>query len=185
KVPILYTSVLLRDWRAWQKLGIGGVSAPGSYHALAMLDFPVSFGGFRFSRAPEEPIVVHMEHFATRPDAGPTRREQYRAGRHALLATPFEAIEREIRRQLAGMLGGGGFDPARDIAAITVNRWAHGYAYWYDVVGDPAYEPGSYPNEIGRQRFGRIAVANSDAAGRATLDAAIDEAKRAVGELTG
>ncbi len=185
KAPILYTSVLLRDWRAWKKLGLGAVSAPGSYHSVAMLDFPVSLGGYAFSRDPDQPIVVHMERFATRPDAGATPREQYRAGRHELLSTPYENIEREIRSQLAGTLGGGGFDPARDIAAITVNRWAHGYAYWHNPLVDPKYADGQYPHEVGRQRFGRIAIANSDAAGRAVINAAIDEAHRAVGELTG
>ena len=185
KVPILYTSVLLRDWKAWKKLGLGAVSAPGSYHAVSMLDFPVSFGGYEFSHGPDEPIVVHMERFATKAEAGVPPREQHLAGRRELLGTSFETMEREIRSQLAGTLSGGGFDPARDIAGITVNRWAHGYAYWGNTFADPEYEDGQRPPEIGRQRFGRIAIANSDAAGRAIIHAAIDQAHRAVGELTG
>jgi len=185
KVPILYTSVLLRDWKAWKELGLAAVAAPGSYHAISILDFPVSLGGYAFSSGPDEPIVVHMERFATKSDAGHTPREQYRAGRYEMLSTPFETIEREIRSQLAGTLGAGGFDPARDIAAITVNRWAHGYAYWPNPFSDPHYEKGRTPHEIGRQRFGRIAIANSDAGGRAVIDAAIDQAYRAVAELTG
>ncbi|MCH8084124.1 MAG: hypothetical protein IH885_07795, partial [Myxococcales bacterium] len=80
---------------------------------------------------------------------------------------------------------GGGFDPARDIAAITVNRWAHGYASWPNQFTDPHYEDGQYPHHIGRKRFGRIAIANSDAASSAIIHAAIDQAHRAVGELTG
>jgi len=184
KVPILYTSVLLRDWKAWKKLGLAGVSSPGSYHFIAFLDFPVSLGGYEYSHGSDEPIVVHMERFATKQDAGPTPREQYRAGRYELLETSFETMEREIRTQLAGMLDSGGFDPARDIAAITVNRWAHGYAYWPNPLTDPVYAEGQAPCEIGRQRFGRIAIANSDAASRALIDAAIDQAYRAVGELT-
>ncbi len=185
KVPMLYTNVLLRDWKAWKKLGLAAVAAPGSYHAISILDFPVSLGGYEFSHGPDEPIVVHMERFATKTDAGSTPSEQYRAGRRELMSTSFEAIEREIRSQLAGTLSGGGFDPSRDIAAITVNRWAHGYAYWPNPFTDPHYEDGQYPHEIGRQRFGRIAIANSDAAARAIIDAAIDQAHRAVGELTG
>ncbi len=185
KVPILYTNVLLRDWKAWKQLGLAAVAAPGSYHAVAMLDFPVSLGGYEFAHGPEDPIVVHMERFATRADIGATPAEQYRAGRLELLATPFEVMEREIRTQLAGTLGGGGFDPARDIAAITVNRWSHGYSYWPNPFTDPKYADGEHPYEIGRQRFGRIAIANSDAAGRPIMDAAIDQAYRAVGELSG
>ena len=84
-----------------------------------------------------------------------------------------------------GTLSGGGFDPARDIAGITVNRWSHGYSYWPNPFTDPKYEDGQYPFEIGRKRFGRIAIANSDAAGRPIMDAAIDQAYRAIGELTG
>jgi spermidine dehydrogenase len=185
KVPILYTNVLLRDWKAWKKLGLAAVSAPGSYHAISILDFPVSIGGYKFAQSPEDPIVVHMERFATKTDAGPTPAEQYRAGRLELLATPFDVMEREIRIQLAGTLSGGGFDPARDIAGITVNRWSHGYSYWPNPFTDPKYEDGQYPFEIGRKRFGRIAIANSDAAGRPIMDAAIDQAYRAIGELTG
>jgi spermidine dehydrogenase len=185
KVPILYTNVLLRDWKAWKKLGLAAVTAPGSYHALSILDFPMSFGGYEFSHSPDEPIVVHMERFASKRDAGLAPREQHRVGRHELLRTSFETMEREIRSQLAGTLAGGGFDPARDISAITVNRWAHGYASWPNQFADPHYADGQYPHEIGRQRFGRIAIANSDAASSAIIDAAIDQAHRAVGELTG
>jgi spermidine dehydrogenase len=185
KTPILYTNVLLRDWKAWKKLGLAAVAAPGSYHAVSILDFPVSLGGYAFAQSPEDPILVHMERFATRSDIGRTPAEQYRAGRLELLATPFEVMEREIRSQLAGTLGGGGFDPARDIAGITVNRWSHGYSYWPNPFTDPQYEDGQYPHQIGRKTFGRIAIANSDAGARPVIHAAIDQAYRAVGELTG
>ena len=97
----------------------------------------MSFGGYEFSHGPDEPIVVHMERFASKRDAGLAPREQHRVGRHELLRTSFETMEREIRSQLGGMLAGGGFDPARDIAAITVNRWAHGYASWPNQFADP------------------------------------------------
>ena len=185
KVPILYTNVLLRNWKAWKKLGLGAVSAPGSYHALAILDFPVSFGGYQFSQSPDDPIVVHMEHFASKREPGLAPRDQHRLGRRELMGTSFETMEREIRTQLAGTLAGGGFDPANDIAAITVNRWAHGYSYWPNWFTDPHYEEGQYPHDIGRKRVGRIAIANSDSASSAIIHAAIDQAYRAVGELTG
>jgi spermidine dehydrogenase len=181
--PILYSSVLLRNWRAWKNLEIGALSAPGSYHANAIIDFPVSLGGYEFSAGPDEPIIVHMERFGKVKDAGLSAREQYKAERHNLLATPFEEIERQIRLQLAGSLGAGGFDPAADIEAITVNRWAHGYAYFNNPLFDPQHAPGKAPHEIGRRRFGSIVIANSDSGARATLDAAIDQAHRAIAEL--
>ena len=77
--------------------------------------------------------------------------------------TPFSTFEREIRDQLGRTLGGGGFDPAVDITAITVNRWPHGYApEWNPLWTEPLPEA-ELPNVIGRARFGRIAIANSDA----------------------
>ena len=82
-------------------------------------------------------------------------------------------------------LAEGGFDPAREIEAITVNRWAHGYAYWYSPLFDPDFADDEYPNIVGRKRRGRIAIANSDAGARPTIDCAIDQAHRAIGDLAG
>jgi spermidine dehydrogenase len=183
KSPILYSTVLLRNWRAWKELGVAAVSAPGSYHGNALLDFPVSLGKVRFSGGPDEPIAVHMERFGKAKQPGLSPRDQHRAVRGELLTTPFEHIEREIRTQLTGMLAPGGFDPVRDIEAITVNRWAHGYAYMYNGLFDSF--DGELPHVVGRARFGRIAVANSDAGARASVDAAISQAHRAVSELSG
>jgi spermidine dehydrogenase len=81
------------------------------------------------------------------------------------------------------MLAGGGFDPARDILAITVNRWPHGYSYGRDALHDPEWPEGQAPHEIGRQQFGRIAIASADASGSSLIDDAIDQAHRAVTEL--
>jgi spermidine dehydrogenase len=187
KTPILYTNVALRNWRAWEKLGIGAVSAPNGYHVNAMLDFPVSLGGYRFSGSPDDPIIVQMQRFPHRNNEGLGRREQFRLGRHELLSTPYETIERHVRRQLTDILAGGGFDPARDIQGITVNRWAHGYAYGYDWLEEPYYDNWDderYPHVRARKPFGRIAIANSDAGASASLDSAVAQAYRAVGELT-
>ena len=100
-----------------------------------------------------------------------------------MFATSFETIERETRTQLAGMLSGGGFDPARDIEAITVNRWAHGYSGWYSPLSDPEYEPDTYPHVMWRKPFGGIAIANADAGANSSIETAIDQAHRAIGEL--
>jgi spermidine dehydrogenase len=100
-----------------------------------------------------------------------------------LLATPFATFERNIREQLARTLGDGGFDPARDIEAITVNRWPHGYSAEFNPLFEPVLPPEQQPHVIARARFGRIAIANSDAGASAYTDSAIDQAHRAVGEL--
>lgn len=181
KTPLVYTNVLLRNWQPWKKLGIHTVHCPGTYHRLAMLDFPVSLGSVKFSASPDEPIVVHMNRVPNKP--GLTERDQNRAGRGEMLTTSFESIERDIRTHLAGMLGSEGFDPAHDIEAITVNRWPHGYSWWNNPLMEPHFKEDEIPFIVGRQRFGRIAIANADAGGQAYVDGAIDQAHRAVEDL--
>ena len=181
KVPMMYNNILVRRWTAFQKLGVSGINAPGMYHTNTGLDPGTTIGGYRGVTTPEEPIVVRMVRNPNKP--GLPRREQHRAGQKELLSMTFEQFELEIRRQLARMLSGGGFDPAADIVGITVNRWPYGYAYTYDTLGDPDMPPERRPHVIGRQRFGRIAIANSDAGAAAFTNQAIDEAHRAVEEL--
>ena len=181
KVPYLYTHVLIRNWTSFVNLKVHEIAAPGSYHTWVALDFPVSIGSYSFPSRPDEPMVLFLMRSPCRP--GLDARSQHRAGRLELLATPFADIERRIREQLARMLSAGGFDAARDIEAITVNRWSHGYAYSYNSLFDPEWPKGRAPHEIGRQRFGRIAIANADAGANALTNVAIDEASRAVEEL--
>jgi spermidine dehydrogenase len=182
KVPLLYTNVLFSNSTSFQKLKANAIYAPGGYHTYVNLDLPVSIGEYRCPRAPEEPAVVHMSKAPCR--AGRPAREQNVAGRIELYNTTFETMERKIRQQLARTLGPGGFDPARDILAITVNRWPHGYAYEYSSLWDKfVLEGGETPCERARKTFGRIAIANSDAGAAAYTDEAINQAWRAVGEL--
>lgn len=180
KEPFIYTHVAIRNWTAFQKLGIRQVISPGGYHCFTMLDFPVSLGEYKFPSNPEEPMVLFMLRTPCKP--GLPRRHQYRIGRFDLMGTPFSTFERNIRDQLQRMLSSGGFVSARDIAAITVNRWAHGYAYEYDSFSDPHWARDERPCVIGRKQFGRISIANSDAAASAYTNAAIDQAYRAVQE---
>ena len=182
KVPLLYTNVALRNWTSFQNLKTNAVYAPGGYHTRLALDLPVSIGGYECAHKPEEPIVVHMMKTPCRP--GRPSREQHSLGRIELFNTTFETMERKIREQLARTLSAGGFDPARDIAAITVNRWPHGYAYEYNSLFDSFWlEGGEIPCEVARKTFGRIAIANADAGAYAYTDEAINQAWRAVGDL--
>ena len=182
KVPLLYTNVALHNWKAFQKAGTMAVYAPSGYHTYFRLDIPVSIGDYHFSTSPEQPIVIHMMKSPCKP--GLPARDQHRMGRVELFMTEFETMERKIRDQLARALGPGGFDPARDIAAITVNRWPHGYAYEYNSLWDKFWlEGGVTPCEIARKRFGRITIANADAGAYAYTDGAIDQAWRAIGEI--
>jgi spermidine dehydrogenase len=182
KVPLVYTSVSLKNWAAFHALGINGASTPGMYHTGVRLEVPTVIGGYDPTpKSPDEPILVRMTRTPCKP--GLPARDQQRAGHVELLTTTFQTFERRIRDQLARLLKDGGFDPARDIDAITVNRWPHGYAYEYNPLWDPDWPAGQSPCEIGRKPFGRITIANSDAAAAAYTDQAIDQAYRAVGEL--
>ncbi|HWW14700.1 MAG TPA: NAD(P)/FAD-dependent oxidoreductase [Candidatus Dormibacteraeota bacterium] len=181
KAPLVYTHVAIRNWTSFDKLGVRQIESSGSYHVYTGLDFPVSLGEYAFPSKPEEPMVLFMLRTPCKP--GLPMRDQHRAGRAELLRTPFSTFERNVRDQLGRMLGGAGFDPARDIDGLTVNRWAHGYAYGYNTLFDPDWADDEKPWVVGRKRFGEIAIANSDAGASAYTDAAIDQAYRAVREL--
>ena len=181
KVPLVYTHVAIRNWEPFAKLGVQHIVSPGSYHCYTAMDFPVSLGEYKFPSKPNEPAVLFMLRTPCKP--GFPARDQYRWGHMELYQTPYETFERNIRDQLGRMLGTQGFEPARDISGITVNRWTHGYAYEYSTLWDPRFKPDARPCVIGRQPFGRITIANSDAGAHAYTDVAIDQAWRAVQEI--
>ena len=181
KAPLVYTHVALRNWTSFSNLGIHQIVAPGGYHTYTALDFPVSLGKYEFPSKPEEPAVLFMLRTPCKP--GLPVRDQNRAGRYELMQTPYSQFERNIRDQLGRMLGGAGFDPARDIEGITVNRWAHGYAFTPFGLDLPDWKPGQEPWVLGRKPLGRIGIANSDAGASAYTDVAIDQGYRAVGEI--
>jgi len=181
KTPLVYTSVALRNWLAFDRLKINHIDAPGSYFSFFHLNPHVNIGAYRSTESPRDPILVHMVRTPCRP--GLPEHDQNRAGRAELLATPFETFERNVRDQLGRTLKGADFDPARDITAVTVNRWPHGYSPEYNTLFEPELSESELPYVVGRARFGRIAIANSDAGGAAYTDAAIDQGHRAVMEL--
>ncbi len=183
KVPLMYTNVLIRNWQAFDALKIDGFSAPGTFWGGADIDFPVSMGDYRFADTPADPIILHLSKAMTDPGVPP--REQALNGRRALFGMEWEELERSIREMLQGALGPSGFDAARDIEAITVNRWAHGYAYEYMRPWDAFWPDGPLPIERARQPWGRIAIANSDSGAYAYAHSAIDQAVRAVRDLLG
>jgi len=181
KVPLVYGTAGIRNWKAFQKLGIQSVRAPGSYWESISLNAAIDIGNYHSPKSPEEPILLHLSRTPCKP--GLPAREQHKAGRMELLLTTFEDFERKTRDQLARILSAGGFDPAEAIQAITINRWPHGYGYEYNPLFDPDWPEAERPNVIGRKKFGRIAIANTDSGATAYTDVAIDQAYRAVQEL--
>jgi spermidine dehydrogenase len=181
KTPLVYTTVALRNWLAFDRLKVHSVNAPGGYHTNFRLNPHVNIGTYRSVASPQDPILLHM--VRTPCKAGLPEHDQNRAGRSELLTTTFETFERNIRSQLNRTLSSGGFDAARDITGITVNRWPHGYAPEYNPLFDPDVPESERPHVKGRTQFGRISIANSDAGGGAYTDSAINQAHRAVDEL--
>src|SRR3569833_3317230 len=102
-----------------------------------------------------------------KPNVGLSEHEQNKAGRQELLETSFATFERNIREQLSRTLAGGGFDPGRDIAAITINRWPHGYAPEYNPLWDPDVPEDQRPGGRGRAGRGGGAGAGAGAGGAA------------------
>ncbi|PNY82915.1 FAD-dependent oxidoreductase [Deinococcus koreensis] len=184
KVPLVYANVVIRTWRAFQKLGLSDFRAPGHFWIGADIDFPVSMGAYQFARTPDDPVILHLRRIPGGP-LGQDVRIQFNAGRAELMRLSFTDYERQTRALLGGALGAGGFDPARDIAAITVNRWAHGYAYEYMRPADRFWPGGPLPITLARQGWGRVAIANSDSGAYAYAHSAIDQGVRAARELLG
>jgi len=184
RAPLVYTSVAIRNWQSLVNLGVNRTYCPGMFYHNFRPTHPISIGDYEYAQKPDEPMVLHLQHIPTVP--GLPAAEQFRAGRRLLLETPFETFERAVRDQLGRVLGPGGFDPARDIAGITVNRWPHGYAYSVDPETDEVAWWAEYWNHDrrpwveARQRIGNIAIAGTDAATNAMSEAAIEEAYRAV-----
>ncbi len=182
KIPFVIGNIAIRNWRAFAEAGFHSFYSPGDvYFKHLPLDFPVSMGDYHYSKGPDEPIVIAAWYSPTA--RGLPAKDQYRIGRARLMEMSYDDFEKNIYAHLDAMLCPYGFDAGREIAAITLNRWPHGYAYEYEGVGVPAeYDRYNGPHITGRAQIGRISIANCDSEGYAYVDGAIDAADRAVNE---
>jgi len=180
RCPLQYTTVGLKNWRAMAEMEIGVAMSPGNVHQVVLMDFPTSYGGHYCPKTPDDPCTILMVCCPFGETVGAPPLEQFREARHKMLNMQFHEYEMEIREHLRGMLPRGTFDFDRDVESITINRWAHGYAY-----GGSALHDSDLPEMArrGRQAFGRITIANIDSALSSYIHVAIDQAWRAVGEL--
>ena len=186
RIPLVYANTLISNWRAFDKLKIQSVDTvgPGPFWLGFSLDMPVSMGGYKHPSDPDEPILLHWN--ATPAKLGMPPREGVRVGRQDLYKMTFEDMERQMRDLMARSLGSAGCDPAEDILAITINRWAHGYSFEYAMPWDKAFYPdGPLPGDVAAKPFGKITFANTDRRSQAYVDSAIDAAVLAVGEQSG
>lgn len=185
KIPFVYANVLLENGRAFSKLGVAFTQCPYDPFQWVSAAPTMTTGGYEPPRNAEDPMAVLMMSTPTpATEEEGSARDLFRMGRHKIYSTTFEKYEKDIRAQLQALLGKHGFNHETDIRAITVNRIPHGYAYWYMGLDDPEWEEGQAPHELGRAKFGRISIANSDSEATPLMDAAFDAAFRAVEEQT-
>ena len=184
KAPLIYVNVALRSWRSWVNRGVHFVNNPAGFYSHIKLDYPVSLGDYRFPSNPDEPMILHLLH-CPYPE-GPIKdlRSAWRAARGIAYSLPFDVLEARARDELTRILGPGGFDAERDIAAITANRWGHGYAYDMDTLFDDR-ATAARETRVSREPLGHIHFAGTDAAWMAYAHWAIDSAQRAAQEITG
>ncbi len=180
RIPLFYSTVGLRNWRAMKEMEIGVAFSPGNMHQAVLMDFPVSMGGHRCTQSPDDPCVILMVGCPFGETVGAPPIEQFREARFRMLGLRFGDYEKEIREHLTGMLPKGLFDFYRDVESITVNRWSHGYGYRGSALFDS-----DLPDMVmqGRKPFGRITIANIDSGLSSYVHVAIDQAWRAVQEL--
>ena len=180
KTPLGLYQRRAANWLAFDRLKVHRVYAPGGYHTYLHLNPHVDVGAYRSVQSPNHPILVHMVRTPARLDFRSTIRIAPAAPSCWDLLRDFRA---QYPRQLGRTLNDGGFDPARDITAITVNRWPHGYAPEYNPLFDPELPEVAATARRRPRPFGRISIANSDSGGAAYTDSAIDQGHRAVMEL--
>lgn len=184
KIPLVYTKVILRNWEPFLKAGAYEIYSPTLPYSRIKLDYPVNMGGYHFPEVADGPASVHMVYTPT-PFASGTSdgREQVRMGRAILLGMSFADHEAMIKDQLNQMFSGFGFSSDKDIMAITVNRWSHGYSWSYNSLFDDL-AASEAEKEAAKKPFGNIAIANSDAGWAPYVPGAVREAWRAVEEIS-
>jgi spermidine dehydrogenase len=194
------TNVLFRNWEPFVQAKLSSVTFPNTFFGRMGIAGQRYLGELTPPRSPSEPMVVGFSTGGnsgvcsnttmlaelcggTPPEPGTHPDDQFRMARKGLLEMSFENFERAVRTQAAAALSDTDFDPARDILAITVNRWGHGFTTGRNSLFEPDREQTVSPIMAARQPFGRITIANADAGGVSTAGTAIDEAFRAVREL--
>ena len=180
---MMYNNVLIRRWTAFAEARRLEHQRAGHVHTSASLDPGTTIGGYRGVTTPDEPISCTW--CVIRTSRGCRAASRTAPAQQQLLSTTFEQFELEIRRHLARMLAGGGFDPAGR------HRRPHRESVAVRVLPTPTtrsairtLRPKSGRTSIGRQRFGRIDDRQlRTRAPAAFTNQAIDEAHRAVEEL--
>jgi spermidine dehydrogenase len=178
----LVANVAVRNWRFLHKLGLSGGRWFEGFGYWTEVRTIATFGSDSPTIGPDSPTVLTVIVPFFYP--GLPLAEQCSKGRAELLSTSFREYERKLREQFTNMFSMSGFDARRDIAGIILNRWGHHY-----IVPQPGFKFGEDGKPAARETlrqapFGRIAFANTDLTGVSGHVTAIEEAHRAVMQLS-
>lgn len=183
KIPYIFANVMVKNWQAIKKSGIGAAYCPTSFYHLLQTEYPVNMGGYLPTEDPSEPMPITLIRVPVPEEKGMPPRDQFREGRNEILATEFTDYETEVKDQLNGMFGAYGFNADSDIESLTLNRWSHGYSYAYFNLFDKGMSTSKGPHITAREPFGLVTIANSDSGADSWLDVGVMQALRAVNEL--
>ena len=179
--PMLVANVALRNWRFMEEIGVSAARwFDEDWGWYTNIRAPMRLGGKGPALDPSKPTV--LSNYVPFLTPGLDAAEQASLGRAALLSASYAEIERRIRRQYAELFGAQGFDPARDIAGVILNRWGHAYVapepgFYFGKGGEPA------PRDVVRNGFGRIAFGHSELSGYQLWSTAVGEGERAANAL--
>lgn len=176
--PVVWANVALRNAAALDNADPPFMTILSGRRASLMVSYDkMNAAGWAADRDAARPVVVGLSIPYFFP--GEPARAQAIKGRYELLAAPFSQLEKAICEDLAAILGPHGFDDRRDIAAISVSRWGHGY-----LLPDPGFLSGPERHQAA-EPLGRIAYAHTDLDGFCHVTGAAGQGYRAAEDVLG
>jgi spermidine dehydrogenase len=175
--PAMSVNVALTNWRFLYKLDAAAIRYfDGRFGWSCNIRQNMVAGAYHPPLHPDRPTVLTFYLGLYTPGLSPA--EQGKTGREKMLATSYADYERQIRAQMTALFGDTGFDPAKDIAGIVLNRWGHARVlqppgFYYGRDGKPS------AREIVQQGFGKIAIAHAELNGHQNATGALAQGKRA------
>ncbi len=179
--PAMSVNVALTNWRFLYKLGAPAVRYfNGGFGWSCNIRQNMIAGAYHPPLHPDQPTVLTFYLGLYTP--GHPAAEQGNLGRTKMLATSYADFERQIRQQMTLLFRDAGFDPAKDIAGIILNRWGHAR-----VLQPPGFyygRDGKRPaREIVQQGFGKIAIAHAELNGHQNATGALMQGQRAAQQI--
>jgi len=180
--PFLVANVALTNWRFLYRLGITAAiwdRQEDGFGFTCNIRNPMQVGDYRPPLDPDKPAVLSFYTPFHSPGLDP--KVQVTLGRAELLGASYPEYEARIHRQMMRLFAAAGFEPAKDVAGLILNRWGHAYSVPYPGFYGGAN--GTAPRDTLRKNYGRIAFAHSELDGNQHYGPAADEGRRAYRQL--